>query len=371
MADHEYLEDEASRSSYEVEKALDSLAYDDEVSLVELASVLLRQRKLILWVTLLCTGVSLVVALNRPTRFTSSASFIPESSEGGRASGASAIAQQFGFSLGNSGAERSPQFYANLLTSKEILRQVVTRNYALSPSEDGPENVDLITHFEGAGETDEQRIERATKGLASRLSVTRDRDTGVIGFSVRMSDPILAQSVATAVLEQLTDFDLVARQSRANAERVFTGGRLTQLTKELEEAEDSLKNFLVENRSFGNSPTLQFENDRLERTVSMRQELVTSIAQAFENARIEEVRNTPMITMIELPRVPATRDAKRRIGILLIGIVAGVIFGVFLAFLWNYSEKLSTPEDPRLEELSSLWREFVSDLIPFSRRSSV
>jgi uncharacterized protein involved in exopolysaccharide biosynthesis len=370
MADQEYLEHESSRSSYEVEKASDSLVFDDEISLVELASVLLRQRKLILWVTLLCTGVSLVVALNRPTRFTSSASFIPEIAEGGRASGASALAQQFGLSLGSSGAERSPQFYANLLTSKEILRQVVTRSYSLSPSEDGPVKVDLITHFEVAGETDELGIERATKGLADRLSISRDRETGIIGFSITMSDPILAQSVATALIEQLTDFDLVARQSQANAERVFTEGRLIQLTNELEEAEDGLKNFLLENRSFVNSPTLQFEHDRLQRTVSMRQELVTSIAQAFENARIEEVRNTPVITMIELPRVPAIRDAKGRIGILVMGIVAGLIFGVFLAFLWNYREKRSMQEDPKLDELSSLWRESLSDLIPFFPRSS-
>jgi uncharacterized protein involved in exopolysaccharide biosynthesis len=368
MVDQEYPEHEASRSSYEVERTSDSLAFDDEISLVELASVLLRQRKIILWVTLFCTGVSLVVALNRPTRFTSSASFLPETSEGGRASGASALAQQFGLSLGGSGSERSPQFYANLLTAKEILRQVVTRSYPLSPSEDGPANVDLITHFGVAGD---QGIEQATKGLADRLSISRDRETGVIGFSLTMSDPILAQSVATALLEQLTDFDLVARQSHANAERVFTGGRLTQLTTELEEAEDGLKNFLLENRSFGNSPTLQFEHDRLQRTVMMRQELVTSIAQAFENARIEEVRNTPVITMIEHPRVPVIRDAKGRIGILVIGIGAGVIFGVFLAFLWNYREKSGMQKDPRLDELSSLWREFLSDLIPFSRRSSV
>ncbi len=44
-----------------------------------------------------------------------------------------------------------------------------------------------------------------------------------------------------------------------------------------------------------------FEHDRLERPVSMRQELVTAMAQAYEQARVDEVRNTPVITVIDQP----------------------------------------------------------------------
>ena len=45
-----------------------------------------------------------------------------------------------------------------------------------------------------------------------------------------------------------------------------------------------MKAFLVENRQFSNSPQLIFEHDRLERQVTMRQELVTAMAQAYEQA---------------------------------------------------------------------------------------
>ena len=44
-----------------------------------------------------------------------------------------------------------------------------------------------------------------------------------------------------------------------------------------------------------------FGHDRLERQVSVRQELVTAMAQAYEQARVDEVRNAPVITVIDQP----------------------------------------------------------------------
>ena len=103
------------------------------------------------------------------------------------------------------------------------------------------------------------------------------------------------------ILDLVHTFDLTTRQTQAGAERRFSGERLAELTGELRDAEDTLKSFLIENRVFSNSPALQFEHDRLQRAVTMRQELVTSLAQAYERARIEEVRNTPVITLIDPP----------------------------------------------------------------------
>ena len=89
---------------------------------------------------------------------------------------------------------------------------------------------------------------------------------------------------------------------------------------------------------------------------------MTSLASAFESARIEEVRNTPVITLIEPPRVPALRNPKRRVWIVLAGILAGAMLGVFFAFVGSYREADHMRENPRLDELSSLWSESWSDV---------
>lgn len=372
MVDRELPEHEAF-SSYvkaeDVEKIADPLELDDEISLMEMVSVVLRHRGAVLRTILLFTGIGLFMALTTSARYSSTASFLPENSRSPLA-GAASLAQQFGFSLGTSGSERAPQFYADLVNSNEILRKVVTSSFPVSPTEGGPEEIDLITYYETDGETHEERIAQALYVLTMQdLSVRMDRETAVISFTVTTDDPMLSKGVATLIYELVNDFDLEIGRSQASAQRLFSGGRLTQLTTELLQAEDSLKNFLLENRLFTNSPQLQFEHDRLQRTVFMRQELVTSLAQAFESARIEEVRNTPVITLIESPRVPAVRDPKGRIRTVIVGILAGVISGVFLAFVKNYREESRRKSNPKLDELSSLWSETLSDVTRLFRRS--
>ena len=226
MVDREYLRQEAFTSHPKAETVADPPRPQDEISLVEIASLLLRQRRLVFRGILLSTGISLIIALTRPTEFTSSASFLPESNTGSSVpSGAFALAQQFGFAVGGgAGGERSPQFYANLVTSKEILRQVVTRRYSLSPAGEGPEETDLIVYYEVSEDTHEQRIERAIESFTDDLSVGLDRETGIVSFSVRTSDPILSRGVAALILELVNDFDLTTRQSQASSERLFSGG---------------------------------------------------------------------------------------------------------------------------------------------------
>ena len=354
MVDREHPGPEAVPSQSGAERAPDPLRLDDEISLVEIVDVFLRQRVLVFSAILLFAVISLVVALTRPTLYTSLASFVPESSGSG-ASGALALAQQFGFSTGNigGGGERSPQFYEKLVTSREILRQAVTRRYPLALIEEGVEETDLVTFYAVPGATDEERIERAMVSLREALNVSTDGQTGIVSFSATTPDPKLSMGVVAFIFERVNDFDLTTRRSHATAEKLFSGERLTELKGELLEAEDSLKNFYLDNRLYSDAPLLLVEHDRLQREVRMRQELVNTLAQAFESARIEEVRNTPVITLIESPRVPAIRDPKRRTVIVLVGTALGGVLGVFLAFVRDHREQGRRKEDAGLDELTS------------------
>ena len=344
-----------------------SSSLEDEVSFVGIANMFMRQRGVFFRVGASVTGIALIAALLRPTLFTSSASFLPESTEGS-ATGALALAQQFGVSLGGGGTgERTLQFYAGLITSKEILRQTVVRRHPLAGSEDNKVDTDLLEYYEVVGDSEEERIERAIEKLARDISVNADRQTGIVHFGVTSSDPLLSQSVSAHVLELVNGFDLTTRQTQAGAERLFAEERLSELTNELRVAEDSLARFLIENRLFTNSPALQFEHDRLQWTLAMRQELVTSMAQAHERARIEEVRNTPVLTPIEPSRVPAIRDRKGRVGILALGMFLGVLLGTFAAFIADSVEKIRRSGSSDLDELSTLWDQTVKDLRRVSR----
>src|SRR5690606_3331984 len=64
--------------------------------------------------------------------------------------------------------------------------------------------------------------------------------------------------------------------------------------------------------------------------VSLRRQLVLSLAQAYEQARIEEVRNTPVISMLAAPVRPPQPDPRG----LVLKTGAAVAVGIILGSLW-------------------------------------
>ena len=81
MVGREYSGSDGTPVHHSEESSFESASLEDEVSLVGMANVLLRQRRMFFWVASSVTAIALLVALPRPTLFTSSASFLPENSE--------------------------------------------------------------------------------------------------------------------------------------------------------------------------------------------------------------------------------------------------------------------------------------------------
>jgi uncharacterized protein involved in exopolysaccharide biosynthesis len=219
-------------------------------------------------------------------------------------------------------------------------------------------NVDLADHFEIQGETPEERTAWTRRLLAEEvMSVSVGQQTSVVTISVRTDDRELSAAIGRRLLGLISKFDVETRQLQASAERGFAEERLEELRGEIMIAEDSLKAFLIENRQISNSPQLTFEHDRLQRQVIMRQELVTAMAQAFEQARIDEVRNTPVITVIDRPESPALPDPRFRLLKLLLGSTVGLLVGFGFAFIREFGERAKTEEGRAYGE----FREAVGD----------
>jgi len=132
--------------------------------------------------------------------------------------------------------------------------------------------------------------------------------TGTVRLSVTTPYAALALRVNQRLLEAAEPVQSRQRQSQAAAERRFTEQRLDEVKQELSHAEDKLQAFLQRNRDYRDSPQLSFEQDRLAREVARQQQLYTSLSQAYEQAKIEEVRDTPVFTVVERPDLPIRPD---------------------------------------------------------------
>jgi uncharacterized protein involved in exopolysaccharide biosynthesis len=115
----------------------------------------------------------------------------------------------------------------------------------------------------------------------------------------------------------------------------FTQERLAAAHAELQQAERAVEEFLERNRSYERSPALQFEYSRLQRRLDLRQSVYVALAQAHEQASIEAVRNTPVITVLDHPAGSAEK-AKSLFGLLFLAGALGTVGGVGLAFVREY-----------------------------------
>jgi tyrosine-protein kinase Etk/Wzc len=139
--------------------------------------------------------------------------------------------------------------------------------------------------------------------------------------------------LAERLVKGVNQFNLETRKSQAAAERQFVEAQAAAAEVALREAEDRLQNFLQRNRETGGSPQLVFERDRLQRDVNLRQQLYSTLLQSREEAKIREVRDTPVITVIEPPRLPIVGESRKTIQKFLMGAFAGAVIGIFTALL--------------------------------------
>lgn len=291
--------------------------------------------------------------------YTATASFMPQTSEKGL-SRLAGLAAQFGLPGAAGAAGPSPDFYADVLTSRQLLRSVVETPFTIG-ADSARHRIYLPDYLEVRG-SDGVRRERTVDRLRKSVAARASAKTGLVSLSVRLTSPALAHQVAGRMLELLNDFNLSTRQSQAGAERRFVERRLGEVRDELRTAEQALQGFLERNRLFQDSPQLAFQRDRLQREVSLRQQLYASLAQNFEQARIEEVRDTPVITVVERPLEPAEPDRRGLLVRTLIGLVLGLAVGALLAIVAEYARRKREAGDSTYEDLLVLRREAAEDV---------
>jgi uncharacterized protein involved in exopolysaccharide biosynthesis len=329
-------------------------------ALLPLLNTLLRRRGLVFGAPLGLAGIVVVIGLLLPRTYTASASFAPQSSSGAM-SRLTGLAAQFGIAVPTDDPTQSPDFYADLLQSGQLLRAMVESTYVFESAGDTVRGNLVAIYDIDAGGPGRSR-EEAVKRLGQDLRVSSDLKTGVVTLSVEAKAPELARQLAERALALVNSFNLRTRQTQAAAERLFVEGRMRAAEQDLRAAEDRLQAFLTSNRNFSNSPQLQFEHDRIQREVQTRQDIYTNLAQGYEQARISEVRNTPVITVIEGPILPVKPDSRRLALKALLALLIGGGLAALLAVAIDYFRQSGQQAPDDLLEFRRLREEFLQQL---------
>ena len=240
--------------------------------------------------------------------------------------GLSNIASQLGLG-GSRDPSQSPMFYYQLLQSRELLTRLVLSRFPDPRSDASGDSSTLVQLFR-IRTTDAQRaVELAVRRLKKQMYVIADPKTNLVVLRVDARSAELAAEIGNRAVGLVGAFNKEQRLSRAQARRMFLQDRVGATQAELRAAEDSQRLFYERNRQWQNSPGLVIEERRLRRQVETGSNLYLAMRREFETARLDEINNTPVITIVDRAVAPRRPDWPQRALITATAVVLGVVLG--------------------------------------------
>lgn len=299
----------------------------DLTSIDGLLHMMASRRRHLAQVAMVAGFVSAVVALVMPAQWTTSARMITANRRAGAANlaGLGGLAAQLGVAIPGTEPAQVPAFFVDLVHTAEVLTPV------LYQSTGEGRIVDALT---SADADSALRELRGLDVLRRVVSPTFSARTGIVTITVATRAPALSFDITREVLASLDRTYRRSQQTQAMSERQFTEARLSDVRASLRSAEEAQRRFLQVNRSYTTSAELRLEFERLAREVGLQQAVYTTLAQALEQARIEEVRDTPVLSVIDSPRL-AARPASRYV---IVKTIAGAVAGLVLALAWMLTQ---------------------------------
>lgn len=318
-----------------------------EMTLFTVGALLLRNRWRVVRWALAFGFVGAAAVAFRPALFKASASFAPLATDASR-TGIAGLAGQFGVALPQGDQTLSPEYYAKLVKSRTLLQGLARDTVVVQ--ELGGRRVAYLDLFEIEGATEAIREGRAVDQLSKIIETAISKPTGIVTVTARTRWRGVSLGLVGALVAGVNDFNQHNQQSQGRAERKFLEGRLVVADSDLRSAEGDLEQFLRKNRLFSSSPDLTLERDRLQREISQRQQLYVTLTQSYEDARIREVRDTPVITVIESPYALALAEPRGRAKVALLGLTMGGFLGVALVLVSEMTTRRREAGDTEIIE---------------------
>lgn len=321
------------------------------VSPFELASVLIRHKRVIALSVLTVMFMTAGITLLLPNNYVSTASILPSGGTDKMAD----LKSLAGLSGLVSQDESGSELYPVILSSHTIRDAVLAGEYTFT-DDDQNRRLTLLEYF------DQEDPDKLRRSLGDITTVSHDKKTGVISLGVETEYPGFSQAILSAYLSELETFNLHKRRSQAGERAKYLERELAQCKGDLLRAEDSLALFQAANRDWmaTSDPELAVLIARLQRDVQTRNQTYLYLLQEFEVAKLDTRKDVPVVRILDQPTLPTEKSSpKRAMIVLLLGMLAlvGSVFGVLVAEAIRRSAK--GPDGPALHMLrADLNREF-------------
>jgi uncharacterized protein involved in exopolysaccharide biosynthesis len=309
---------------------------DDEISLLDLFSVLWQRRRMIISVTIIAmigiiifSVISLVLPSEKsplPNKYTPKALMLidDKSSSGGgglasmlNASGMGSLASLAGVNI--PGNTSNSQLAVFLIGTNTLLDSIV-------------DEFNLIDRY---------KIKKSPRGnsrkkLKKILKADSDEKSGVLTISFTDKDPVLAKNVVnycTAFLEKRFD-ELGLDKNKIEKENLELNLAATLLdVQELEEESRKLEQSV--NSFSGRLPAITRDINRITLELTAKRQVYTQLRVQYELIKVKMSSENPVFQILELAEAPDMKSGPSRGMLCVIVTFAAGFFSIFLAFVQN------------------------------------
>jgi len=302
-----------------------------------LAETLLRWRLIALMIALTFVAAILAVIFIPPV-YRTKVSFVANITGGSRlptsalsaAGPLAGLATQLGVGSGADPSE-SPKFYVELIQSRELLTRLLQSRFPDPRGVSPADSARLIEILRLRGSDPQRRLEKGIKKMSKAINGSFDNLTNVVFLDVDARWPELSSAIANRTIELVSSFNSEQRVSRVRSKRVFLEGRVAKARTDMDAAEDRLRQFNEQNRSWRTAPGLVFEEQHLQRELDRTAELYLGLQRQYESTLLDEVNDAARITVVDAgvtPRRPLWPDY----AILAVAVpLAGLFLGLMVA----------------------------------------
>ena len=278
------------------------------------------------------------------------------------------LAAQFGVSIPVNQAE--PEWvFPEVIKSRTIAKSMLKRKF--STKEFG-KNISLLQILTYGNKSAMVGLDTLmNNGIETLISMIDIKQNSSLYFlTVSAFEPKFARDLASALIEELDLHQKNYNKNKTSKTRKFVEDRILQTEKELKIAEENLKNFRDRNRRIGNSPALQLEQERLSREVLVLTGVYTTLKQKLETAKIEEVKESDYVVVLDHPEIPILASKPNKKSIVIIAGLFGIAIGIIIILIKEYLKE----NDEDVEKFAiaqSLILRNVKDFILFRYKSNI
>lgn len=298
-----------------------------EIDLVEVIKKLYRNRKLISIITGIFMVIGLVYALCATPIYKATLTMYPAAGEGSKMGGLMSMASSFGMNIG--GANKETYNVEDVIKSRTIAREVVLHKWNTNKFS---RQVSLL-EFSGKEIKDTSvSIYTAIKSYIDMVNIETNKETGLMKLNIESEDPLLSAGIANYLGDAVTTYVQENQGVKARRNIAHICKRLKDVSKELINAEEDVKNYKLKNRD-EYSVQAQLELARLSRVLEIKQGVFLTLSQQKELAEIEKIKKTPVINILDKAEVPLFKIKPKKSMICIVFMFLGWILGILFVLI--------------------------------------